>query len=198
MKALKITMITTAFFLVSILNVSALTIDFDSLDAGTHVDIIDGVDFSSNVVDLGLELAVVTGFDTTSPYNYLGVIDPLTGDSDIFLPGDEIYLNFPEAITLLSVSFVSASWVDPDIFWISTDVGDAGNAADEDTVLDDGGVVYTIVFESATPFSNATLWSDSWVANFHIDDITIVPLPGSALLMMLGLLGISIRSRYQG
>lgn len=186
---MKTMMTLAAVIVLSLSPLQAATIDFDGLSAGDTVTVIDGVTFSSNVP--GLDLVVSTGFDTTSPDNYLGIDDPFSGD--VFLGGDEIYLDFGRDAGSLRVNFISAGPAEAGDFSIITSSGTAANAAVEDRALPDGGLVYAISFASATPFNSAVLSSIFALTAFNIDDIAIdildpVPEPGTAVLMLFGML----------
>lgn len=189
-----------ALFAVS--EASALTIHFDDLAPGDLVSDIAGVGFSSNIP--GFDLVVSTGFSTTSPSNYLGVAD---GGFESFLGGDEIGLSFPKPATGISASFVSVSGTPGEVFSIVTDVGSVVSGLVADAVLADGSWVFDVSFSSTTPFNGATLTSEFGVVSFNIDDIAIdfpggdptqMSAPGTALLLMIGLIGIAASNRCRG
>jgi len=164
---------------------SPILIDFDALAAGTPVTTIDGVTFSSNT---GLDLIVSNVFDAASGDNYLGVDD--AGD-EVFLPffGDVITLDFDVAITKLSVSFVSTPSPPIGAYSISTLLGDAVSQTMPDILLGDGGEVFTVAFESATPFMMAELSGGTdGVHSFNIDNIQFAPatVPEPTMLALFG------------
>ncbi|KPJ91869.1 MAG: hypothetical protein AMJ53_10550 [Gammaproteobacteria bacterium SG8_11] len=175
------------FFMYS--GAQATLIDFDALAPGTPVTTIEGVTFSSNT---GLDLIVSNIFDAASGDNYLGVDDDW---DEVFLPffGDVITLDFAEAITSLTVSFVSTPFPPTGSYSISTLLGNAVSQAIPDFILDDDGEVFTVMFESATPFMMAELSGGiDGVHSFNIDDIqftpTAVPEPTTLALLGIGIL----------
>ncbi|WP_320042269.1 PEP-CTERM sorting domain-containing protein [uncultured Desulfobacter sp.] len=170
----------------------AFTIDFDDIPAGNTVSDIGGVTFSSNI---GLDLSVFTGLPTTSESNYLGVADD--GDG-YFLGyyGDEIYLDFVAEVTSISVTFIGTPNDDAE-YSIVTDQGSSSKTT-KDYSISDYDDVYTVIFTSAISFDSATLTASGDLTSYHIDDIVItyadstqVPEPSSAILFLLGLIGLS-------
>ena len=171
----------------------AATIDFDGMSAGDPVSVISQVTFSSNT---GLDLMIFTGLPTTSGSNYLGVAD---GEDGYFLGswGDEIYLDFAAGVTSISVSFIGVPIDEgeeiPEYF-IVTAQGSSSKTTKDDSLTDDDDV-FTVFFTSETLFFSATLTALGDLTAYHIDDIVIsyapVPLPSSALFLLLGLIGLS-------
>ena len=181
-------------------NALALTIDFDSMSAGDPVSAISGVSFSSNT---GLDLNVLTGLPTTSGLNYLGVYDDEDPDGDGYFLGsygDEIYLDFVAEVTSISATFIGVPVNEgeeiPEYF-IITDQGISSKAT-RDYPLTDDDDVFTVIFASAIPFLSAILTASGDLTAYHVDDIIItyadsnqVPEPSSAILFLLGLIGLS-------
>ena len=163
-------------------------VNFDDLAPGEIVSEINGVSFSSSVSGYGLNLVVSTGNLTTSMSNYLGVDDSF---SDLFLGGDEIYLEFAVPVKSLSVSFISTANTDEGVYSIETPYATVSNGlADlvfdpEDPFSDE---VFVVTVVSDTPFTTASLISDLGVQSFNIDDIEFqpVPLPGAIWLLASG------------
>lgn len=195
----RIKIIALSFSLLSSLGVEADIINFDSLAPGDTVASLNGVTFSSNIV--GLDLIVTDIFDTTSGDNYLGVDDSF--GFDVFFPGDEITLDFAEAITELAVSFISTPLTPGGVFGIDVGMVTSMSGILPDSVLPDGGEVFQVMFSSMTPFMSATLFSlpvaPDALYSFNIDDIDYtvaqIPLPGTFLLMGAGLAVLSTASK---
>ena len=190
-KSLGITFTAIALLLGS--EAQAVVIDFDDLSAGAPVTSIEGVTFSSNT---GLDLIVSNVFDAASGENYLGVDDGL---SEVFLPsfGDIVTLDFAAAITSLSVSFISTPAAPVGTYSIATASGSVASLATPDAILADGGEVFVVTFNSATPFLSADLSGGddfNLVHSFSIDDIVFdedvgtVPAPPGYLMIGLGAL----------
>jgi len=171
-------------------------IDFDSLSVGSVVDTLGEVTFSSNVP--GLDLVVSRGFDTTSGDNYLGVGD---GGFELFFPGDVVTLSFARPLESIRVAFISSPVTPSGVFELTTMFGSSASGVAPDRVLADGGEVFDVQFDTATPFTEVSLSSLPGFYSFNIDDISstvaLVPAPSSLLLVGLGLLVSGMRTRRE-
>lgn len=185
-------LVTICTLFISVSTYSA-TIDFESLPPGTLVTSLGDVTFSTNIE--GYSLVVSDVFDATSGENYLGVDD---GGLEVFFPGDVVMLDFAVPVSSISVSFISSPDTPRGIFVIDTPSGMSTSGATPDNVLSDSGEIFTVSFQSATPFVSAQLFADlslgdgSGIISFNIDDITfiLVPIPSALLLLSCGLCSI--------
>ncbi len=176
-----------ALLLLLAYNAHAVVIDFDALAPGTPVATIDGVTFSSNII--GYDLVVSTGFDTTSGLNYLGVDD---GGFEVFFPQDVVTLTFADAITSLTVNFISSPVTPGEVFSIDTALGSSTSGSDPDSVLGDSGEVFSVSFSSLTPFTSADLTSAAGLYSYNIDDIAYTPAAGVPEPSTMALFGAGI------
>ena len=136
------------------------TINFDSLPAGTVVGTIDGVTFSYAPIDSlssGFPLVVSTGFETSSPANYLGVQD---GASEFFQPGDVINLVFGAATSELDVTFIAPSGTPDGAFGIGSGPDSVFSSSGQMVILPTGDEAFTVHFVSSSSFLSAALFSD--------------------------------------
>ena len=78
-------------------------ITFDDLSAGDSVTTIGNVNFSFSD---GIDLVVSNLFLTSSGGNYLGTADP--SNLNVFFPLERLTLDFAEAITEITVNFISS------------------------------------------------------------------------------------------
>ncbi|MEO0880162.1 MAG: hypothetical protein AAFY22_10675 [Pseudomonadota bacterium] len=171
-------------------------IDFDDLAPGAVVSSIDGVTISSNI---GLDLVVSTGLQTTSGDNYLGVDD---GGTQSFLGLDEVTFDFDEAITSFSLTAVTTPFLPAGALTL-TGGGEFSVSAAPDEILSSGDEVFILTIASLAPFMSATLSAASGVFAFNIDDIVfetfidpeVVPVPGAALLFLTALMGAGFSAR---
>ena len=85
---------------------TASTLDFDSTTAGTLIpsgNSLGRVTFTYSIS--GLDMKVVNDFVTTSPNNYLGLVD--AGNYDLLLAGDEFSIAFSSPTNAVGMYFVS-------------------------------------------------------------------------------------------
>lgn len=169
------------------------TLNFDKVDAETVIpdgSRFGGIGFRSNT---GMDLIVSDHFDTTSPFNYLGVDD---GFSNEFVSGHEIYFDFNGLIQAFGIYLIGSPG---DIFESDFQLVAGGlsvfNEGIPEFTLADGGDVFFLGLIDPNGFSNARLNSfgdpDDPFFAFNIDDITTVsavPEPGAFLLLSVSFL----------
>ncbi len=180
----------------------ASTLDFDSLTAPTTInsgDTLDGITFTYNFS--GTDMVVTDGnqfggggpFDTTSGSNFLG-----TNDLDIFLDDDDFTMTFG-TVNAVGMFFITAEEPGTTIFDddIQLTVGTDTALLDVDAVqqtLGDGALVFFLgLIDTTGAFTSASITTPNTSGAFlyNIDDITtttVVPLPGSSLLFMSGVI----------
>lgn len=187
------------------------TANFDGDTAGTVInngDTVDGIIFSS-VLPGGDQLAIATGFDSTSMSNYLGTTDP--GSPNALLGGDTVTMKFG-SVTALGLYILTGNPLTDGTFTL--DIGGGAfalSSATQDAILGDGTFAYFLGITSSVPFSSATIRPTVLDPNggptWNVDDITLatanngnnpppqVPEPGTLVLMATGLGAIVRRVR---
>lgn len=172
---------------------SATTVTFDGSVAGTIISnqsTFDGIELSTNT---GQDLIVSDHFDTSSPFNYLGIDD---GFSNEFLSGDEISFNFNVPVFAFGLFIVGSpsDIVDRD-FQLVAGGTSIFNAGGPERTLTDGGELYFLGLINPTGFTSARLNSFGEPTNpffaFNLDDLTYVkqvPEPTDSGLFVLGIL----------
>jgi hypothetical protein len=186
---------------VSLLPGTPSTVDFDSAPAGTTVPsggTFGGITFT--ITSAPLDFVLTSNFETTSTANALGIL----GGDDTFLALDEWEMSFAstQALGLFIVS--SDPLLAGDIELI-TSIGTATNAALEQTVLSDGGLVYFIgLVSNALPFASAQVRYGPAVTGINflytVDDITTVTaaqVPEPAMLVLMLGAGAAAYRRHQ-
>ena len=203
MRSLKWAMLITCAFLsleISPSAIHATPIDFDNLSPGTQVTTIGTATFSSNI---GLDLIVSTGFDTTSGLNYLGVDD---GGFEVFFPGDIVTLVFSQLQAAFSLNVISSPFTPAGAFNIealasSLVVGSQTSGAVPSTILPDGGEVFPITLAPSALFDEIRLSTTTFgLFSYNIDNVVAVPVPEPSTLSLfcvaLALLGLTQWRRH--
>ncbi len=184
------------------------TLDFESLSSGTLIpsaSVVGGTTFTYSIS--GLDMIVASDFDTTSGSNSLGLND--AGNFNQFVAGDEFDLSFSSPVNALGIFFITGDPTFAGDIQLITGVGTALNSAVEELTLADGGLAYFLGLTSDSSFSSAMIRFDPLSIGailYNVDDITTatvsaVPVPGTLLLFISGLLGsafVSNSSRCQG
>ncbi len=182
----------------------ATTEDFEGSSAGDLLvdgGSVSGLTFSYDFG--GVSLAVTDGdqfggggpFDTTSPSNFLG-----TDDSDLFQDGDDFSILF-SASNAIGMFFLTAdSMFDNDITLSAGGVLASLVAADVEQTLSDGSQVFFLgIIDDVGTFSSADISTVGLGAFlYNIDDIVTatVPEPGTAILVLFGLVGVCLRRQF--
>jgi len=174
----------------------AITVNFDGAIAGTVIpdrSTFDNIAISSNT---GLDLLVSDHFDTSSPFNYLGVDD---GFSNEFVSGDEIFFQFSAPVVAFGL-FITGSplqILDND-FQLVGGGASVFNAGGPELTLADGGELFFLGLIDTAGFSSVRLNSFGDPGNpffaFNVDDLSYVnrvPEPADSTLLLLGLLAMA-------
>ena len=176
-------------------------IDFDGTPAGTTIPSggsIDGLTFTY-AFSGGVSLSVETGFDTTSPANFLGTDD---GD-DTLRDGDNLAFSFAPS-RAFGLSIISASELfDGDfVLTVETESLSLQASAVQQTFPDGGSEWFLGIFDDAGSFTLATLTADSNTGGtaffYNLDDLRLaspVPAPMTAVLVSGGLAFLALRRR---
>ena len=185
---------TSASFFAAISGLTPTTVNFDSNSPGIIAQhgTVDGITFTYALGN-GDSLAVDTGFDTTSPPNYLGSNDPTTLGA--LFSGDSFTMTFSTPINALGFYIIGGPYSAGD-FTLSSSTATATNSDVLEETLGDGGQVIFLGISSNTDFSSATVTlSPSAGELWNVDDITSaagpigtpVPEPDSFALLAIGL-----------
>jgi hypothetical protein len=169
------------------------TLDFEGLSAGDAIPsgtTVDGITFS--YVIPGFTMAIDDTFSTTSGNNYLGL-----DGGEPFISGDSFSMTFANRTNALGLYVIAepGSLSAGDIV-MSAGLGTVFNSATPDLSLSDGDAYFLGIVETdpSKMFNVAFLASfDPGFGdffNFNVDDITIVPLPASLVLLISGMLGL--------
>ena len=205
----------TAFFAALPSVGSSLTLDFESQTPGHEVvsgGTLGGITFTYTIDGGALNMIVSSGFDTTSPDNYLGTNDP---HDEIFLAGDAFTMTFGRTVNAIGL-FVIATPFDSigGDFVITVLNGSVTNSADK-IIFPDEGEAYFIGLIDTVGFTSAEFTSPTFeTSEFNVDDITIaapciassvaiacsspvtgVPEPGTMALFGLGVLAMGVARR---
>jgi len=159
--------------------------------------------FTANIA--GDDLAVTSGFNTTSGSNYLG-----TTNFNTFASQDNFTVTLPSS-SAIGLYLLAGGPLAAGEFTLSVAGGSAVNSAIPETTLGDGTVVYFLGLTSDSNFTSATLkvTTPAGPADgpyWNVDDIRYgtaltttpppaVPEPASLLLIGSGLLGVVRRIR---
>lgn len=165
----------------------AATITFESFAANTLLPSGSGLGAGVSVtyaIDDGaggfLTLAVVDRFDTTSGTRSLGVDDP--ANEDQLLLGDELDFAIAGGTRAFGLTVISGDELFAGDVRLVTAQGEAANGSTLETTLPDGGLVYFVGLVAPAPFPAVAVryGADSaGAAFFNVDDVTLVPEPGS-------------------
>lgn len=184
------------------------TLDFDAAVLGDTIPSggsFAGVGFDYSLTDFNgdpLSLVVDNFFNTTSPPNYLALINPRTGEFLNFVTGDVLTFNFPQPVHALGLHIIANdSLISGDAFLLQgvglgTAAGLSGPVPAE-AVLADGGAVYFLGMLSDQAFSTAVFSSPATDLEFVLDDVAyaVVPVPPALWLLAAGLLVLHSRVR---
>jgi len=181
----------SAAFLAALGGAPATTLDFDGVPSGSVIPnggSFDGVRFDFS--DPSFDLAVLTGLDTTSPPNFLGVDDGTPGGS--FLPEDVVTLVFPTPVFAVGASFLTPAGILDGVLRVVTPSGTTHSGLAPSAIFPSGDEEWFVGLIADTPFGRADLTSSFSALVHNLDDITYaaVPEPFSATLVVSGLAGI--------
>jgi len=181
-----------AAFMAALGTTPSSMIGFDGVAAGTVIPnshLFDGVGFSFS--DPTLDLKVLTGFDTTSSPNFLGVDDG--SPSGPFLPGDTVNLTFPTPLFALGASFITPAGTPGGVFHVDTPVGSAISGATPSATFASGDEVWFVGLISDAGFGTISLTSDAGgFFSYNLDNIThtVVPEPTAIALVLPAIVAI--------
>jgi len=187
-----------AAFMAALGATPSATIGFDGVAAGTVIpnsSLFDGVGFAFS--DPAFDLKVLTGFDTTSSPNFLGVADG--SPSGPFLPGDTVTLTVPTPLFALGASFMTPTGTPGGVFHVDTAVGSATSGATPSATFASGDEVWFVGLISDAGFGTTSLTSDAaGFFSYNLDDIThtVVPEP-TAIVLVLPVLVAILRRRTE-
>lgn len=194
------------------------SIDFEGIDVGQALPVGSQLQTSggSAISSVTLEYVIGDGsggtvpspmkvtdlFDTTSGQNYLGIDDP--GNFDQFVAGQIFNLLLGGPFNALGMYFITGDPLLPGDIMLQTDVGTATTNGIADSILGDGSLVYFLgVVSPDLTFGRGFVRFGEGADGaflYNVDDIVIakVPEPGTAFLVVLGLLILSHRRVFLG
>lgn len=171
------------------------TVDFDSASAGQGIPsggAFDGITFTYSLTDLAgdpLTMVVDNFFATTSPSNYLGLQEPVSGDFVNFVSGDSFTMSFAQPVNAVGLNIIANDvLMTGDSFsLILQGIGGIISAPlAPSATLTDGGQVYFLGVTSDQAFSSAAFGSSGSLLEFTHDDITYAVVPVPAAIWLLG------------
>jgi len=187
------------------------TVDFGSAAFGDTIasgDTFEGLTFTYTISDLTgapLTMVIDDSFDTTSPVNYLGLTEEVSGSLVNFVTGDVFTIGFSTPVNAFGLNIISNfELIGGDSFALDgaglTQSATLDGPAVPSSVLGDGGQVYFLGMVSDQAFSSVQFSSLSTDLEFIVDDLTyaVVPLPPALWLMAAGLMsfaGVARRAR---